>query len=41
MNSQKVRFLYFWNIGQIPFGIYKHVVKFRMQENIFCVKKSM
>jgi len=27
-------FLEYW---RTPFGIYKHVVKFKMQENNFCV----
>ena len=40
----KIRFLYFWNIGQYPLEFnYKHVLKSKMQENNFCVvfKKSM
>ena len=35
MNSLKIRFLYFYNIGQHPLEFYKHAVKSRMQENNF------
>jgi hypothetical protein len=43
MNSPKIRFLYFWNIGQYPLEFYKHVVKSRnARKMIFVVfKKSM
>jgi hypothetical protein len=33
----KIRFLYFLEYWPTPFGIYKHVVKSKMQENNFCV----